>query len=130
MSHVKTDHVIYKTDDLIASDIDAYLNVHQHKSLLRFITCGSVDDGKSTLIGRLLYDSKMIFEDQLATLQSDSKRMGRRAKTSTLRCLLTVLQPSESKASRSTSPTGFSPQRSGNSSSPIARAMNNIHGIW
>jgi bifunctional enzyme CysN/CysC len=76
MSHVKTNNVIYKTDDLIASDIDAYLNVHQHKSLLRFITCGSVDDGKSTLIGRLLYDSKMIFEDQLATLQSDSKRMG------------------------------------------------------
>jgi bifunctional enzyme CysN/CysC len=68
--------VIYKTDDLIASDIDAYLEVHQHKSLLRFITCGSVDDGKSTLIGRLLYDSKMIFEDQLATLESDSKRMG------------------------------------------------------
>jgi bifunctional enzyme CysN/CysC len=68
--------VVYKTDDLIASDIDAYLDVHQHKSLLRFITCGSVDDGKSTLIGRLLYDSKMIFEDQLATLESDSKRMG------------------------------------------------------
>ena len=68
--------VIYKTDDLIASDIDAYLDAHQHKSLLRFITCGSVDDGKSTLIGRLLYDSKMIFEDQLATLESDSKRMG------------------------------------------------------
>jgi bifunctional enzyme CysN/CysC len=68
--------VIYKTDDLIASDIDAYLDVHQHKSLLRFINCGSVDDGKSTLIGRLLYDSKMIFEDQLATLESDSKRMG------------------------------------------------------
>ena len=69
-------NVIYKTDDLIASDIDAYLDVHQHKSLLRFITCGSVDDGKSTLIGRLLYDAKMIFEDQLATLESDSKRMG------------------------------------------------------
>ncbi|MEY3877879.1 MAG: hypothetical protein RLZZ191_1562, partial [Pseudomonadota bacterium] len=68
--------VVYKTDDLIASDIDAYLDMHQHKSLLRFITCGSVDDGKSTLIGRLLYDSKMIFEDQLATLESDSKRMG------------------------------------------------------
>ena len=47
--------------DLIATDIDAYLDAHQHKSLLRFITCGSVDDGKSTLIGRLLYDSKMIF---------------------------------------------------------------------
>ena len=70
------DNVIYKADDLIASDIDAYLDVHQHKSLLRFITCGSVDDGKSTLIGRLLYDSKMIFEDQLATLEADSKRIG------------------------------------------------------
>jgi len=52
------------------------LSQHQHKSLLRFITCGSVDDGKSTLIGRLLYDSKMIFEDQLAALEADSKRMG------------------------------------------------------
>ncbi|GAA0318716.1 sulfate adenylyltransferase subunit CysN [Sphingomonas oligophenolica] len=66
----------YQTDALIASDIDAYLLQHQHKSLLRFITCGSVDDGKSTLIGRLLYDSKMIFEDQLATLEADSKRVG------------------------------------------------------
>ena len=67
---------IYKTDALIAKDIDAYLDTHQHKSLLRFITCGSVDDGKSTLIGRLLYDSKMIFEDQLEALQADSKRVG------------------------------------------------------
>ena len=67
---------VYQTDALIASDIDAYLEAHQHKSLLRFITCGSVDDGKSTLIGRLLYDSKMIFEDQLAALESDSKKMG------------------------------------------------------
>jgi bifunctional enzyme CysN/CysC len=66
----------YKTDDLIATDIDAYLEAHQHKSLLRFITCGSVDDGKSTLIGRLLYDSKMIFEDQLSALEADSKRVG------------------------------------------------------
>jgi bifunctional enzyme CysN/CysC len=67
---------VYQTDALIASDIDAYLEAHQHKSLLRFITCGSVDDGKSTLIGRLLYDSKMIFEDQLAALESDSRKMG------------------------------------------------------
>ncbi len=67
---------IYKTDALIAEDIDAYLETHQHKSLLRFITCGSVDDGKSTLIGRLLYDSKMIFEDQLEALTADSKRVG------------------------------------------------------
>ena len=76
MSDATPQNGIYKTDDLIASDIEAYLTVHQHKSLLRFITCGSVDDGKSTLIGRLLYDSKMIFEDQLAALESDSKRMG------------------------------------------------------
>ncbi|MFN7002531.1 MAG: sulfate adenylyltransferase subunit CysN [Roseinatronobacter sp.] len=67
---------IYKTDALIAEDIDAYLETHQHKTMLRFITCGSVDDGKSTLIGRLLYDSKMIFEDQLATLEADSKKVG------------------------------------------------------
>jgi bifunctional enzyme CysN/CysC len=72
---VMTDPV-YKTDALIAADIDAYLETHQHKSLLRFITCGSVDDGKSTLIGRLLYDSKMIFEDQLAALEADSKKVG------------------------------------------------------
>ncbi|MDZ4731877.1 MAG: sulfate adenylyltransferase subunit CysN [Xanthomonadales bacterium] len=66
----------YQADALIAQDIDAYLETHQHKSLLRFITCGSVDDGKSTLIGRLLYDSKMVFEDQLAALEADSKRVG------------------------------------------------------
>ena len=67
---------IYKADILITQDIDAYLQMHQNKSLLRFITCGSVDDGKSTLIGRLLYDSKMIFEDQLAQLKVDSKKIG------------------------------------------------------
>jgi bifunctional enzyme CysN/CysC len=66
----------YRADDLISKDINAYLQQHRHKSLLRFITCGSVDDGKSTLIGRLLYDSKMIFEDQLAALEADSKRVG------------------------------------------------------
>ena len=67
---------VYVTDQLIADDIDAYLEGHQHKTMLRFITCGSVDDGKSTLIGRLLYDSKMIFEDQLAALENDSKKQG------------------------------------------------------
>ncbi|WP_306753510.1 sulfate adenylyltransferase subunit CysN [Paracoccus actinidiae] len=67
---------VYVTDALIAQDIDAYLVKHQHKTMLRFITCGSVDDGKSTLIGRLLYDSKMIFEDQLASLEYDSKVSG------------------------------------------------------
>jgi len=66
----------YRTDALIVEDIEAYLESHQRKTLLRFITCGSVDDGKSTLIGRLLYDSKLIFEDQLAALEADSKRIG------------------------------------------------------
>ncbi|MGB7433416.1 MAG: sulfate adenylyltransferase subunit CysN [Ahrensia sp.] len=64
------------TSDLIAEDIDAYLKAHEQKSLLRFITCGSVDDGKSTLIGRLLFEAKMIFEDQLVALTADSKKSG------------------------------------------------------
>ena len=64
------------SSELIEQDIDAYLDAHEHKSLLRFITCGSVDDGKSTLIGRLLYESQMLFEDQLAALEADSRRVG------------------------------------------------------
>jgi bifunctional enzyme CysN/CysC len=64
--------------ELIARDIGAYLHAQEHKSLLRFITCGSVDDGKSTLIGRLLYESKLIFDDQLTQLAADSRRVGTR----------------------------------------------------
>ncbi|MFN9378206.1 MAG: sulfate adenylyltransferase subunit CysN [Novosphingobium sp.] len=66
----------YTPEAAIAEDIEAYLAGHRDKELLRFITCGSVDDGKSTLIGRLLYDSKMIFDDQLSALEADSKRVG------------------------------------------------------
>ena len=66
----------YQPEALIGEDIDAYLDLHAHKSMLRFITCGSVDDGKSTLIGRLLYDAKAIFADQLDALESDSRRVG------------------------------------------------------
>jgi bifunctional enzyme CysN/CysC len=62
--------------DLIASDIEGYLKSHENKGLLRFITCGSVDDGKSTLIGRLLFESKLLFEDQLAAVEADSKKYG------------------------------------------------------
>ena len=65
--------------DLIAEDIELYLKTHEKKSLLRFITCGSVDDGKSTLIGRMLYESKMLFEDQLQQLEVDSKKVGTQA---------------------------------------------------
>ncbi|MEG1130085.1 MAG: GTP-binding protein, partial [Comamonas sp.] len=67
MSHVSA---------LISEDIEKYLKAHEQKSLLRFITCGSVDDGKSTLIGRLLYESKMLFEDQMEALVADSKKVG------------------------------------------------------
>jgi bifunctional enzyme CysN/CysC len=64
------------TNEVAVTDIEAYLAAHERKSMLRFITCGSVDDGKSTLIGRLLYDSKLVFEDHLATLEADSKKVG------------------------------------------------------
>src|SRR6185437_9871135 len=63
-------------EDLIRHDVRAWLAQQEAKELLRFITCGSVDDGKSTLIGRLLYESKQIFDDQLAALKSDNKRPG------------------------------------------------------
>ncbi|MCK9904664.1 sulfate adenylyltransferase subunit CysN [Frankia sp. Cpl3] len=66
----------HATGELAAADIEGYLAAHEHKSMLRFITCGSVDDGKSTLIGRLLYDSKLVFSDHLAALEADSRRVG------------------------------------------------------
>jgi bifunctional enzyme CysN/CysC len=78
--------------DLIASDILAYLKSQEEKSLLRFITCGSVDDGKSTLIGRLLWDSKMVFEDQLAALAADSRRVGTQGENIDYALLLDGLQ--------------------------------------
>lgn len=62
------------SSELIAKDIKAYLKVHENKDLLRFLTCGNVDDGKSTLIGRLLYDSKLIYEDQMAAIEKDSQK--------------------------------------------------------
>jgi bifunctional enzyme CysN/CysC len=78
--------------DLIAQDIEGYLALHQNKELLRFITCGSVDDGKSTLIGRLLHDSKLIYEDQLAAVQNDSKRLGTTGEEIDLALLVDGLQ--------------------------------------
>ena len=61
-------------NELLKEDVLGYLEQHEKKDLLRFLTCGSVDDGKSTLIGRLLHDSKMIYEDQLAAITKDSKK--------------------------------------------------------
>ena len=66
----------FRPDDLAASDIDAWLVQDRHKRLLRFITCGSVDDGKSTLIGRLLYDSRAVLDDQMTALEADSRSVG------------------------------------------------------
>jgi len=68
------------SNELISHDIEQYLHQHENKSLLRFITCGSVDDGKSTLIGRLLYESKALFEDQLESVKADSKKWGTQGK--------------------------------------------------
>ncbi len=78
--------------ELIASDIEAYLAQHENKELLRFLTCGSVDDGKSTLIGRLLHDSKMIYEDQLAALHSDNTKVGNAGEELDLALLVDGLQ--------------------------------------
>ncbi|MGU3841706.1 GTP-binding protein, partial [Vibrio diabolicus] len=72
--------------------IEGYLTQHQYKSLLRFLTCGSVDDGKSTLIGRLLHDSKQIYEDQLAAVHSDSQRVGTTGEKPDLALLVDGLQ--------------------------------------
>ncbi len=78
--------------ELIANNIDEYLTLHEQKDILRFITCGSVDDGKSTLIGRLLHDSKMIYEDQLAAIEKDSKSVGTTGTQADLALLVDGLQ--------------------------------------
>ncbi|WP_422138754.1 sulfate adenylyltransferase subunit CysN [Endozoicomonas sp. ALC020] len=78
--------------DLIASDIQEYLRRHEQKEILRFLTCGSVDDGKSTLIGRLLHDTSMIYEDQLASVENDSKRVGTQGEKVDLALLVDGLQ--------------------------------------
>lgn len=78
--------------DLIAQDINEYLKQHEHKELLRLLTCGSVDDGKSTLIGRLLHDSKMIYEDQLESIKADSVKSGTTGEEIDLALLVDGLQ--------------------------------------
>ncbi len=78
--------------NLLEEDILAYLRLHEEKDLLRFLTCGSVDDGKSTLIGRLLHDSKMIFEDQFAAIERDSKKSGTQGDEVDLALLVDGLQ--------------------------------------
>lgn len=82
----------YQSDSLIATDIEAYLKQHENKEMLRFLTCGNVDDGKSTLIGRLLHDSKMIYEDQLEAVTRDSVKSGTTGEQVDLALLVDGLQ--------------------------------------
>ncbi len=79
--------------------IEQYLENQQHKSLLKFLTCGSVDDGKSTLIGRLLHDSAQIYEDQLAALHKDSKSHGTTGEAWIWLCWWMACRPSASRGS-------------------------------
>nr|WP_320166912.1 sulfate adenylyltransferase subunit CysN [uncultured Methylophaga sp.] len=87
-----TESSSYQSDSLIATDIEAYLKQHENKEMLRFLTCGNVDDGKSTLIGRLLHDSKMIYEDQLEAVTRDSAKSGTTGEQVDLALLVDGLQ--------------------------------------
>ena len=121
---------VYETDALIGKDIDAYLEQHRHKTMLRFITCGSVDDGKSTLIGRLLYDSKMIFEDQLASLEADSRKMGTQGENIDFALLVDGLAAEREQGITIDVAYRFLQPKSGNSLSPTRPAMSNTPETW
>ncbi len=114
--------------------VEAWMIAQQHKSLLRFLTCGSVDDGKSTLIGRLLHDTRQIYEDQLSSLHNDSKRHGTQvAKSWIWLCWWTACKLSVNRASPLTWPTAISLPRSVNLLSPtlqVARAVHPQYGDW
>ena len=100
------------------------------KDLLRFLTCGSVDDGKSTLIGRLLYDCALILDDQLAALERESRRFGTTGGDLDLSLLLDGLKTSGSNELRSMWPTGSSQRRNGPSSSPTHLGTSSTRAIW
>lgn len=115
---------------LIATNIDEYLLQHERKELLRFITCGSVDDGKSTLIGRLFYESKMIYEDQLAAILKDSSRYGTTGEELDLALLPMGSRMSDSRELRLMSPTVTSLQTSENLLSQIRPVTSSTHATW
>ena len=117
-------------DRLIAENIEAYLRRHQHKTLLRFITCGSVDDGKSTLIGRLLYESKLVFEDHLATLEADSKKVGTQGGDLDFALLVDGLAAEREQGITIDVAYRFFPPRRASSSSPIPLATSSTHATW
>lgn len=129
---------IFKMNTALAQQIaneggvEARMIAQQHKSLLRFLTCGSVDDGKSTLIGRLLHDTRQIYEDQLSSLHNDSKRHGTGAKSWIWHCWWTACKLSANRASLLMWPTAISLPRSVNllSPTPGARAVHPQYGDW
>ena len=113
---------------LISTDINAYLTKHERKELLKFLTCGSVDDGKSTLIGRLLHDSKLIYEDQLASLKADSIKSG--TNEFDLALLVDGLQAEREQGITIDVAYRYFSTANENSSLPIRPVMNNIRAIW
>jgi hypothetical protein len=113
---------------LLMSAIEKHPAPIKDNGLLRFLTCGSVDDGKSTLIGRLLYDTKTILADTLHAIERTSKKRGMEA--STCRCSPTACRPSANRASPSTSPTATSPPARASTSSPTRRATSSTRATW
>ena len=112
------------------ADVKAWLAAQERKELLRFITCGSVDDGKSTLIGRLLYETKQIFDDQLAALEADSKRHGTQGEAIDFALLVDGLSAEREQGITIDVAYRFSRARSASSSSPTRRGTSNTRATW
>ncbi len=110
--------------------VEAYLHAQQHKSLLRFLTCGSVDDGKSTLIGRLLHDTRQIYEDQLSSLHNDSKRHGTRGEKLDLALLVDGLQAEREQGITIDVAYRYFSTENANLSSPTPRGTSSTRAIW
>lgn len=110
--------------------VEAYLHAQQHKSLLRFLTCGSVDDGKSTLIGRLLHDTRQIYEDQLSSLHNDSKRHGTQGEKLDLALLVDGLQAEREQGITIDVAYRYFSTENANLSSPTPRGTSSTRAIW
>ena len=116
--------------ELISQDILAYLKQHEQKDLLRFLTCGNVDDGKSTLIGRLLYDSKLIYEDQLQAVTRDSKKVGTTGDAPDLALLVDGLQAEREQGITIDVAYRYFSTEKRKLSSRIRQGMSNIRVTW
>lgn len=116
--------------ELISQDILGYLKQHENKDLLRFLTCGNVDDGKSTLIGRLLYDSKLIYEDQLQAVTRDSKKVGTTGDAPDLALLVDGLQAEREQGITIDVAYRYFSTEKRSSSLLTHRDMSNIRVIW